>query len=244
MNKIGIKIISFSFIILLSFSSIIYASENRYKASIAQMPVISESPEKGVLVFLVKSWAEATGNEIDIKVYPFKRALDNAISGEADFEFPFIRNPYIDENKLSFDYSTSIIYDVNFVLYTSKNKTIDKNNLSNYKIGTDAAHVDYFDFKVLPEYDVESALKKIDLGRIDGFIHADVVVDPVLKNLGLKSIKRELFKVYHVHAILPKGEKGKDTDLMITEALKRVKKSGRFSELMDPVYKEYNNWQP
>jgi polar amino acid transport system substrate-binding protein len=244
MSKIFKKVTSFSVIILLLLSFNIYAAGKEFKASIAKMPVISESPEKGVLVFLVKSWAESTGNEIDIKVYPFKRSLTNAISGEADFHFPFIKNPFQNEKDLSFDYSTSVIYDVNFVLYTYKNKTIDRNNLSKYKITTDAAHVDYFNFKIGPEYDVANALKKLNIGRIDGFIHADAVVDPVLKQMGLKNIKRELFKVFHVHAVLPKGQKGKDTDMMITEALKKVKASGRYSELMDPIYKPYNNWQP
>jgi polar amino acid transport system substrate-binding protein len=230
-------------ILLLSVSNT-YPDGKKFKASIAQMPFISESPTKGVLVFLVKSWADATKNEIDIQTYPFTRSLDNVVTGKADFQFPFIKNPTVDEKKLDFDFSTSVIYQVNFVLYTNKNKSVDIKNLSKYKISTDAAHVEYMGFKVEPEYDVAAALKKVDTGRVDGFIHAEVVVDPVLREMKLTSIKRELYKIFDVHAVLPKGQKGKDTDKMITEALAMVKKSGKYSELMDPVYKKYDNWQP
>jgi polar amino acid transport system substrate-binding protein len=231
-------------ILMVAFLSSAHAEGKMYKASIAQMPVISESPQKGVLVFLVKSWDDAMDDQIEIGVYPYKRSLTNAISGESDFQFPFIKNPKQKTVPADFDYSTTPIYNVNFVLYCNKNKKIDRSQIEKYTITTDAAHISLFDFKIGSEFEIEGALKKLDVGRIDGFIHADVAADPVLKNLGLKNISRELFEVFPVHAILAKGKQGSDVDKMITEALKRVKASGKYSELMDPVYKSYDNWQP
>jgi polar amino acid transport system substrate-binding protein len=236
----------FSLLILLLFVflSAAHAEGKKYKAAIAQMPVISESPTKGVLVFLVKAWDDAVDDQIEIGVFPFKRALSNALSGEADFEFPFIKNPKLKTVPAEYDYSTTPVYNVNFVLYYNKNKKIDRSAIDKFIITTDAAHVELFDFKIGAEFDVEAALKKLEVGKIDGFIHADVACDPILKNLGLKNVGRELFDVFPVHAILAKGKQGSDVDKMLTEAVKRVKASGKHAELMDPIYKSYDNWQP
>lgn len=229
---------------LLAFTTTVFSAEKTYKASLAQLTVAAENEEKGVLVDLVKLWSKATGNNIFIKVYPFKRSLENAISHESDFHIPLIKNPYKTEAELGFDYSTSEIFKVNFVLYTNKGKPIDNNKLSDYKITTDAAHVDFFNFKIGSEFSIESALNKLSLGRIDGFIFADSETDPVLIKLGLKNIKRELYRTYSVHAVLPRGEKGKGPDLMITEGMDIIKKNGEYSKLMDTVFKAYDDWQP
>lgn len=232
-------------IILLNFCLPLYtfAEGKTYKASLALLKVSAESNDKGILVDLVKYWGKSTGNTITISVHPFKRSLDNVISGQADFHLPFIKNPHKDEGDLPFDYSTSVIFDVNFVLYTNKNKPVDLSKLSTYTISTDNAHTVLFDFDIKRETSVESALKKLNIGRIDGFIFADVEVDPILKQLNLTQIKRELYKIYHVHAVLPKGQKGKETDLMITEGLKKSKESGVYQQLLSPLYKPYDDWQ-
>lgn len=215
-----------------------------YKASLAILPVAAESSEKGILVDLVKMWAKETGNEIEIKLYPFKRSMKNVEKGVADFHLPMIRNPYMDENKLDFTFSTSTIFYVNFVLYTNKNKPVDRNKLANYKIATDAAHEEFFNFPVESDFRIENSLNKLHAGRIDGYIFADVEADPVLKQLGFTNIKRELYKVYEAHAVLPKGERKNTVDAMITDAMDKVKKSGAWAKLMSPVYHEYVDWQP
>ncbi len=244
MHKFSMTILSCSLIVLCSLPFRAFADEKAYKASLALLPVAAESKEKGILVDLVRLWAKATGKTIEIEAYPFKRSLRNTIKRNADFHLPLIKNPYKTDDELDFDYSTSAIFNVNFVLYTNKNREIDKTKLSSYNITTDAAHTDLFDFPIGDNYFIESSLKMLIRGRIDGYIFADVEADPVLKKLGLKNIKRELYKIYHVHAVLPKGEKGKGTDIMISEAMNKIRKSGEWAELMNPVYHEYIDWQP
>ncbi len=221
-----------------------FAEGKTFKASLAQMELTAKNENEGILVDLVKLWAKMTGNTVEIKVYPFKRSLENAISGEADFHLPLIKNPYKTADELGFDYSTAPIFDVNFVLYTNKDKPIDKNKLSEYKITTDGAHVEFFDFKIGSDFSIESALKKLSLGRIDGYIFADSEADLALKKLGLKNIKRELYHVYKVHAVLPRGQKGKDADNMITEAMQKLSTTQEYKDLMGIFLTGYNDWQP
>ncbi|MDY6906076.1 MAG: transporter substrate-binding domain-containing protein [Thermodesulfobacteriota bacterium] len=221
-----------------------FANAQVFTADFAMLPVASESPEKGVLIDLIKEIAKETGNRVDIKVYPFKRSLQNVIENKADFHIPFIKSPYKPEAQLPFDYSTASLFDVNFVLYTNKDKPINTNNLAQYTITTDAAHVELFDFNIKPDYQIESSLKKLSAGRIDGYIFADSEADPVLKKLGLKNIKRQLYKVYDVHAVLPKGQKGKAADQMLTKGMTIVRQNGKWKKIIKPIDQEYVDWQP
>ncbi len=245
MNKCSMTILFYCLIVLCVSPFRTFAYEEEYKASLALLPVAAESEEIGVLVDLVKLWGKVTGKKIKIEVYPFKRSLKNAINNKADFHLPLIKNPYKNDNEQDFDYSTSVIFNVNFVLYTNKTKHINKTKLSDYAVITDPAHTEFFDFPIEENYSgIGSSLNMLNKGIIDGYIFADVEADPVLKKLGLKNIKRELYKIYYVHAVLPKGEKGKGVDIIISEAMNKIRKSGAWAELMNPVYHEYIDWQP
>ena len=78
-------------------------SQVNLKASIAQLPVLSESPEKGIFVELVKALDEVyEEGTIEIEVYPFARSVENVLRGNADFHIPSFRNPVIPESSLPF----------------------------------------------------------------------------------------------------------------------------------------------
>lgn len=228
---------------ILFVNTITYAAQP-YKASLAFLKFSAENKDKGVLVDLVKFWAKITHHPIDISVSPFPRSLNIVISHRADFHIPLIKNPYKKAKELKFDYSTAPLFTVNFVLYTNKNRLIDINNIQQYIIYTDRAHSDLFNFTIHPITHIESALHMLNAGRIDGFIFADVEVDPLLKKLGFKTIQRQLFKVYDVHAILPKGKKGGEADKMIQKAMQHIKITGQWENLLGQYYPVYQNWQP
>ncbi len=220
------------------------ASARDLKASIAKMPVYAESKDKGVLVDLVRAIAEVSGNNIEIEISPFKLSMFLAKIGKADFHLPLIKNPVIKEDTLDYDHSTESIFHVNFVLYSNKNKEINKDSLKDYYIETDAAHVEYFDFKIYPSPKIKTSLTKVDEGRIDGFIFADAASDPLIREYNLKNIKRQLYKVFEVKIILPKGGRGGEIDGILTSAIKKLRESGRYEEIMKPVDYPYNDWQP
>ena len=220
------------------------ANAQDYKASLAKMPVYSESTEKGVLVDLVKAIATESGKKINLVVEPFARSLNNIISGKADFHMPLIAIPDIDMSTLDYDYSTETIFHVNFVLYTKKGSNISIDNLPNLKVETELAHLPYFTFPIKGSSNLELSLKKVNAGRIDAFIFADFASDPLVKKNNFTNIKRDLFKVYEVKIILPKNGKGGKIDKFLSDIIAKLRANGTYDKLMKPIEVEYDNWQP
>lgn len=214
-----------------------------YKASLAKMPVYATSSEEGVLVDLVKEISKVSGEKINITVLPFKSSIYMVEKNKADFHMPLIKNDNINEDNLPFYYSTETIFNVNFVIYSSKNKSIDVNNLSNYNIETDRAHIEFFPFKTEPTNSISKSLEKVNNNEIDAFIFADFATDPFLKESNLKNIKRDLYKIYDVKMVLQKNENGKKIDLILTDAIKKLKNSGKYQEIINKINLPYNNWQ-
>jgi len=214
------------------------------KVSLAQMPVYAESLEKGVLVDFAKALAAASGSSLNMVVVPFKRSMDNVITKQVDLHMPLIKNPLDDEAKLPYSHSTATIFHVNFVIYSNKNKPLDMANLKQYKLETDAAHVPYFDFNPAPSTSIEGSLKKVDAGRIDGFVFADFACDPIVKGQALNNIKRALYKRYDVKIILPKGAQNGEIDKLLSEAIKKMTAAGSFVKIMGPIDTNYVDWQP
>jgi len=177
-----------------------------YKVVLADLPVFAESADKGISVELIKAIEDVSGNSFAIKVYPFARSMQNVIKGDADFHFPLIKNDQVPEQNLPYSYSTETIFHVNFVLYTRKDSEVNLSNLSNYVVETDRAHIDYFPFKTTSSSaNLNLTLTKLSKGRIDAFIFADSVVDPVLKKLKINNIQRRLYKSFEVKIILAKS---------------------------------------
>src|SRR3569833_825053 len=69
-------------------------------ASIAYLPVLADTPDKGVLIDLVKAIEKDSGIPFKRDVSPFVRALDAVINHRADFLLPLIMVPFADECKL------------------------------------------------------------------------------------------------------------------------------------------------
>jgi polar amino acid transport system substrate-binding protein len=212
-------------------------------ASLAKMPVYAESLDKGVLVDLVRAIAKESGEAINIKIVPFARSMNNVITGKADFHMPLIKATNIDESKLEYDHSTVTIFHVNFILYTNKNKTVDRSRLQDYKVETDIAHTQFFDFAIKPSAKIETSLRKLNAGRIDAFVFADFASDPIVKAEGLSNIKRELYHRYDVKIILAKGARGGKVDSILVNTIKSLRAKGEYQKIMDLLDTPYDNWQ-
>lgn len=239
----GKSIVNFVILLFsLFFPSVVIAEG--YKASIAEMPVHAISETEGIQIDLVRAIEKVVGQHISIGVFPFARSMRNVIQGEADFHTPLIKNDITAEAALPYYYSTETIYDVNFVLYTLKGSDVSVENLSRYKIETDRAHVDYFPFRVTPSDKIESSLRRLSAGRIDGYIFADTPTDRVLRSIGLKNIQRQLYRTFDVKIILPKTERGRQVDKLLSEAIRKLKASGQMQKIVGPVDQPYDNWQP
>lgn len=238
--------------LLISFIFVIFAcrvTAKTLKASLAQMPIHALSTEEGVQVNLVKA-IEATSNyNIEIDLYPFARSVDNVINSRADFHIPLIKNDIIPADKLPFAYSTETIFQVNFVLYTNTENSININNLNNYNVETDRAHIDYFPFPISPSNSIKQSLIRLHHGMIDGYIFADTSTDPILRQQRYKNISRSLYKVFDVKIIVAKGEHGEYVDGEyvdgeLSKAIQKLRTNGQLQQIEESVNFPYNNWQP
>jgi polar amino acid transport system substrate-binding protein len=206
-----------------------------------------DSKDKGILIDLLKAMAEEyKEGKITWELYPFARSMENVEKGRADFHMPQLVNPKISPEKLPFQFSSEIIFKVIFALYTNKNnKEINPNNMSKYKIETDLGTMDFFDFKPIGSPDIESSLKKVDMGRIDGWLMAMPESDLALKKLGLKNIKRWEYAKYDVRIVLTKGPKGKEVDAILTDLIGKLKANGKYQKIMAPIMdQKFDPWQP
>src|SRR3569832_2890001 len=130
-------------------------------ASIANLPVLADTPDKGVLIDLVKAIEKDSGIPIKREVAPFVRSMDAEINHRADFNLPLIMVTNADESKLEYDHATETNFHVNFVLYSNKNTQLDMSKLGSYKHETDRAHIQYFPFPTEASSSLENSLKRI-----------------------------------------------------------------------------------
>lgn len=216
---------------------------DKIRISIAQLPIAAESKEKGVYIDLLKAVSRVTGVSINIQVVPFARSLQYVIDGRVDAHIPLIRSLY-HKTPPPYDLSSVALHSVNFVLYTNKDKPLNMGNLQACIIETDTAHVNYFNFDILPSSCIECSLKKVNAGRIDGFIFADSVTDGLVRKNALPHIRRQLYRVYDAMIILPKGRGGGEVDQFLFKAVEKLKSTGEYQKIMGPLDIPYDPWQP
>jgi len=235
------------FIVCLLFLSSFALAAKDYKVAVAQLPTTDS------YVALIKAIGEETKNNFNIEVFPMARSVYLIENNQVDFQCPLIENP--DPKKAAnskFDYSTTTVYKLVFVLYSNKAKNISaeelkKGNPKNYKIETDIAHVDYFNFSCSGSPSIEASLKKVDSGAIDGFIFSITSSDKMLKSLALKNIKRQYFDTFNNKFLIAKGTKGGEIDKMLSDGMTKIKANGKYDQILGSLLKmaeKYDDWQP
>jgi len=201
---------------------------------------------------LLQGIAQEAGAKLDMQVVPVARALGLVETKTADIECPQLVSHNPDRLRtLPFDYSTAVIYNSAFVLYTNKAKSVDVANLKagnskGYVIETDLSNLTSFEFKGSPTTSLEASLKKVDAGAIDGFIFSQTAGDPIVKRLGLTHVRRQLYDNFQLAFALQKGARGGPADRMLTTGLTKLRADGRFDKLMGDYVKsaKYADWQP
>ncbi len=222
-------------------------------ASVALLPNISESPDKGVFIDLIKAMNEQyPQGKFNIEVFPFGRSIDNLVTGKADFHIPMLRNPIVPEEKLPFRYASVPMGKVYFVIYSNKDNPITKEMIEKamtqnpfpYKIGMMRGLEDFFGFPGEGETSIEQMMEKVAKKRIDACIHAQEEADYVVNQLKLKDVHREFYTSFDDVVLVQKGEKGDEADKIISDSLKALASSGRLEELHSKIHVPYQDWQP
>jgi polar amino acid transport system substrate-binding protein len=223
--------------------SIGVAQAKDLKVSLGIAPPLVETKDKGILVDLLKAMAEEyKDGAVTWEVYPNNRSISNVESGKADLHLPWIDNPK--ETNTKMQPISEALFKVVFVLYTNKaNKEINTTNFTKFRIETLQGGESSWGFKMTPS-ELDSGLKKVDLGRIDGYIMAMVEGDAVVKSLGLKNIKRWHLADFNFVALTTKDERGKEVDKVFSGIIKKLKANGKYQKIMGPLLSmKYDDWQ-
>lgn len=203
-----------------------------YRVAVGDIPGAVENNVK-----LLNAIAEAMGFKLEVQVVPMNRMFNMIINGQADFGVPTIKITNQEKIKaLPYDLSEAGIVPVELWLYTNKSKPIDieelkKGNPKNYRIESEGANIDLIDFKISAAMTVEAGIKKLDSGRIDGFIHNNQAVDPIIDALKLKNIAKQLFVTLDTGYVLPKGARGGKLDQLLVAGKLKLHNSGELKKL-------------
>lgn len=200
----------------------------------------------------IQAIAESQGKKVTVQVVPFARAVNLMETKQADIQSAITQIP--DKAKwgdLKYDYSTTPLIDIVFVLYTNKAKPISAadikgGNPKKLKIETETAHVLHFP-GCAPSTSVDASLQKVAAGTIDGYIFSQGTTDAALKRLALTNIKREYYDTLSGVFLLQKGGRGGDIDKMITAGMAAIKANGKYQEITGAYAQnasKFIDWQP
>lgn len=230
------------------------SQSNDLTASLPILPGLVESPEKGYYVDLVKAIDGLyTDGNIKIVANPIARAQQLVAANEADFYLPKVITKYTDTSKMPYHVITKPIGHSAFVLYSNVNKKLTKEDLDKamdkggefqYKLESTPGLKESFKYPYSVSNSVEESIKKVDSGRIDGFIWAQEDVDSYLNSAKVKSIYRSHFYDFDDVIVLAKNDKSEKIDKALTECIEKLESLGKLSDIYSNIHVPYKEWQP
>jgi polar amino acid transport system substrate-binding protein len=87
-----------------------------------------------------------------------------------------------------------------------------------------------FPFPVIGSGDIAASLRKVDAGRIDGYVFDAYSTDEQLAAGGFKNIHRKLYSWIDVCFVLPKGSKGGPLDHALGKMTENAKNSQGYKD--------------
>lgn len=225
------------------------AHPSHFSAYLGLLPGLIDANGTGPFVDLVKAIAALDdGVEVSVMVYPMPRATRSVVVGEADFNLPALRNPYIDESMLPYRFSSTAFGKVTHVLYSNSAAPITPAMVLGYEYTKRDLLIegvgDFWPFSVKRSLSIEQSLGKVSLGRIDAFLWAQEEADLALKKMKLTNIHRVYFGEFDDVFIIPKGARGDAVDRFLTQSIERLRASGQLDKLYSSIHGPYHEWQP
>lgn len=136
--------------------------------------LVGDIPGIDSLVTMISTMGEDMGLTFNIQKVPMQRMVTMIASKQADFGAPAIK--FTDKNaiaNLPYIQSSAVVQQMTFILYTNKTKPIDidnlkKGNSKGYKIESDIANANRFNFSTLPSTNPFASLKRLMTDSLTG----------------------------------------------------------------------------
>lgn len=215
----------------------------------AFLPSLLESEKSGRYARLMEAIALGhPDGAIHYDVTPMLRMYQSVARSEADFGFPVMRLAAGADAALPYRYSSERVGVVSFVLYTRSATPLGPAQIiaaagrgQPYIIEAPPGE---WGFPTWRSFLMESAFKKLALGRIDAFIWAQEEADATLRKLKLTGIHRAHFADYDEVLIVPRTARGDFVDTILTGAIRAARKNGTLAKAYAAVHRPYDDWQP
>lgn len=230
-----------------------WAQSNDIKVSIANIPGMADSPEKGVFVEFMKALDEEyTEGRILIEVVPFGRAHRNVATGDADLALPGFILPGTPDAKFPYSWIPEPMGAFTMVIYSPASKPLGKKDVDEamarggkfpFVVEAGGGSEAVFPFPIQANNDLPGALKKVQAKRSDAVLWASEG-DLVLRELRLKGVHREAFDQYHDVVLVSKTPRGELVKAKIDAAMKRMRASGKLQKVYAKVHPAWEEWQP
>lgn len=212
------------------------------------LPGVIDSSTQGPFIDLIRVLDEAyLAGTFQIKAYPLARVLDNLKHQLCDVGFPSLRMG--NDEGLPYRFSTESVGKVSFVLYVNRESPLTRAQIeaaaaqgkAAYRIEAPSIH---WGFDVSPLLTLESALKKVSMGRLDALLWAQEEADMTLRQLGLDNIRRIHFGDFEDVFMLERSQRGHFADQVLTQTIRKLRASGRLQEIYRHIHRPYVDWQP
>ncbi|MCP4671303.1 MAG: transporter substrate-binding domain-containing protein [Desulfobacula sp.] len=229
-------IVMLCMLFVLPFTTPVFAGD--YTIASFPIPLMVESPDKGIFIEVTKEIAKRSGLDIEIKIFPTKRTVINFHENKVDGFFPAL------DVMINKDISPSeeMYFKKDFVFVKEGSSPVSTiEGLAGKKVGitmgypyakkiTDAQG---FTIEVAPNDMVN--IKKLAAGRIDVFIVEEKSGLQALKESGVSGITYEAGKPISkqkVYYAFQPDAKGKEVAAKFSQALSSMKKDGTFGKIM------------
>lgn len=208
-------------------------ADTRLKVAAVQIPLMSESPNKGVFIDLLHDISQRSGLKFEVHVYPGKRAHYLFEQREVDLLLPFPKG-----NRKKTGLLTDPIYSKRDFIFVKKGTPIPKTlaQASGMHLGItehykyDARLYEQENLKLQQTHSDLLNVRKLHSGRIDGFIAEEYSALSALKKSGLTDIvydqKNPLF-TYDAVMLMQATPESMQALKQINAALAEIKNSQR-----------------
>jgi len=221
---------------VLPLTSHVFAGD--YTIASYPIPLMVESPDKGIFIEVTKEIAKRSGLDIEIKIFPTKRTVMNFHENKVDGFFPAL------DIMINKDISPSeeMYFKEDFVFFKEGSSPVSTiEGLSGKKVGITMGYpyakkiTDAQGFKIEIAPKDEINLKKLAAGRIDAFVVEEKSGLQALKQSGVSGITYEAGKPISrqkVYYAFQPDAKGKELAAKFSQALSSMKKDGTFGKIM------------
>lgn len=212
-------------------------------AHVAEMPLLAENSERGGFIELIKALDEVYADgEIEVRIYPYTRAIHGVARGDADFSLPAAFNPKRIDSKGPVRLSLVSFGKVAMVLYSHKDNVVKVAELGNKELKIISVPT-LWHFPVVRVNSIPQAFDLLRKPRVDGILGAQEENDFVLRNSGYKDIHREYYGSFDDVFILPANERGQLVECVLYRGVEELRRSGKLSAIYSNIHSPYSDWQ-